>query len=133
MKMLLHDVDLKIVRNSDGETYWGNNVIQDEVNNVEQVTINTPVAGVYTVHVTGKLIVENPTQDVSVIITSGGSVTDTTNVASVSDDDLNACAAGEILVSFTMLDNNGDGWGSGNTYEIRLASDNSLVHSNSLT
>lgn len=75
-KQVLHDLDLLVVAPDGTTTYWGNGVeFGDEYNNNEKVFIGTPVAGTYKVKVHAYPLVEATNQPISLVITSGGSVT----------------------------------------------------------
>ncbi|CAM9359817.1 unnamed protein product, partial [Ectocarpus fasciculatus] len=54
-KLLLHDIDLKVIGPS-GTKYYGNEFAGDEENNVEQVRIASPSPGIYQVVLTAKNI-----------------------------------------------------------------------------
>lgn len=112
-KMLLHDLDL-IVIDPSGNYHYGNGVAKDEVNNVEQVAIDNPVVGTYTVEILGKTFWESPSQAVSVVITSGGSVgSPTTSVVSENEAYYQmTCNSNEVMLSLRKMDSEGDGWGS---------------------
>jgi len=118
-KLLLHDIDLTVTA-PDGTVYYGNGVAGDEVNNVEQVSVSSPVSGTYTVSITCKVLSQSISQSVSVVITSAGSVTgQTTSVVSSSfvSNEL-GCSSNEKMVTVYLMDNGGDGWGNGNSFEI---------------
>lgn len=119
-KVLLSDIDLQIVSPS-STVYYGNNRPGDEVNNVEQVYIETPTLGDYTVTIRSKVFTETVSQPVSLIITSAGnvhnkviSVTSTTYASNEI-----SCSTGQQMVTINLYDNGGNGWGSGNSFVIQ--------------
>jgi hypothetical protein len=99
-------------------TYYGNNNADDEVNNVEQVAIPVPVTGVYTVVVTSHTFTESDTQAVSVVITSPGVVSSRSEGTVQSADNQLSCGVGYSMITLTLMDRGGDGWGTGNSYAI---------------
>ena len=130
-KMLLHDLDL-IVTDPSGSKYYGNGKAKDEVNNVEQVSISNPALGAYTVEVIGKTFWESSTQAVSLVVTSGGSVSAPTS-ASVDDNEAYfqmTCGSNEIMLSVRKLDSEGDGW-NGGSYSI-VNGTGAIVHTSTM-
>jgi hypothetical protein len=94
------------------------------VSQVEQVAIDSPATGTYTVSVTAKVLTESSSQAVSLVITSGGSVgskTTSTVSSSFPSNEL-GCSSGQQMVTINLMDRGGDGWDSGNKYEIREGS-----------
>ncbi|CAE7600443.1 unnamed protein product, partial [Symbiodinium microadriaticum] len=133
-KMLLHDIDLVVTRVSDNQMYYGNGQAGDEVNNVEQVSVISPVVGTYTVTVTAKVLSESATQAVSLVITSGGGVTGKATsvvLSSFTSNELN-CPSGEQMLTIHLMDRGGNGWGSDNSYVISVASSGSTVRSGTM-
>lgn len=120
-KLLLHDVDLKLTDSAGKVLLYGNNIVGDDLNNVEQVLLDTPSASSYFVVVTSKALTESDSQSLSIVITSGGSGTVTKqSVASVLESDTyNAlnCGADEVMATVEMMDRAGDGW-EGNSYVV---------------
>ena len=109
--MLLHDLDLTVT--SGGSTWYGNDIINDELNNVEQIYIETPTAGdEYIVTVSSNQFTEANTQNVSIIISSAGSVTNINTISSDANTINNVlnCASNEQMMTIRMLDRGGDGW-----------------------
>jgi hypothetical protein len=132
-KMLLHDLDL-IVIDPSGNYHYGNGVAKDEVNNVEQVAIDSPVVGIYTVEVLGKNFWESPTQAVSLVITSGGSVGPALT-ASVSQSEAYGqmtCGANEVMLALRKMDSEGDGWGE-MSFNLKQVSDGAAVLSGTMS
>ena len=124
-KLLIHDIDLKVIAPDGTTIYYGNEFAGDEENNVEQVSIPSPASGDYTVVLTSKSITYESTQKVSVVITSVGSVAGPVT-GSVSSDVANyplQCAAGKSQVTVLMVDKNTNGWGTDNRYRIFRTSD----------
>jgi subtilisin family serine protease len=122
-KQLVNDLDLKIVFPGGSSTEYGNGFAGDEFNNVEQVLIQAPASGTYSVVVTSKSF--STTQKFSLIITSIGSVSTpvTSTVTPTQANFPKDCATGESQVTLFLFDQGSDGWGS-STY--------SLVGSNSV-
>lgn len=130
-KLLLHDIDVTLKLSGGSTTIFGNNIQNDEVNNVEQAMIETPQVGTYVATITSKTFSENSgSQKVSVVITSGGSVTSRT-IQSVTAASTAYCSTGEQLITMNLLDRGADGWPSGTTYEIKDSS-GSVVKTGSL-
>jgi hypothetical protein len=118
-KLLLHDIDVTLKLVGGSETIYGNNIINDEVNNVEQAVVNSPVLGTYQATITSKTFSENSgSQKVSVVITSGGSVV-SRSLVTVTAANTAICPTGEQLITMNLLDRGGDGWPTGASYEIR--------------
>lgn len=70
------------------------------------------------------------------LVTTGGSLSFTSHEATAPntvDYNPNGCSNDERYIVLTALDHGGDGWGSGNSFEIRDSSDNSLVQSGTLS
>jgi hypothetical protein len=110
---------------------YGNNNENDEINNVEQAMVATPVVGTYLATITTKTFTENlGSQKASIVITSGGSVT-SRDLTSSSSASTSSCSAGEQLITMNLLDRGADGWPSGASYNIR-DSFNTLVKSGEL-
>ena len=128
-KMLLHDIDL-ILSTPDGKTMYGNAngyfSLTDENNNVEQVYIASPTAGKYTATLKAYTLSESSTQQVSIVITSEGSVktvvstpTAFTNPStSGTDKGILGCSSTEREIWARKLDKGANGWGSGNFYRV---------------
>lgn len=98
------------------------------------MAIETPDVGTYTVEITAKVLTESVNQAVSVVITSGGSVTSSA-LSSVDTSFVTnelSCGSGFQMVTVNLMDRGGDGWGNNNDYEIRDMEDNSLVESGDL-
>ena len=117
-KVLLHDIDLRIVRDDGDNTTWhGNRIAGDEVNTVEQVLIESPsVTSDYYIYVTSKVITENIFQKVSLVITGAG-LTQVSRVVNVAPsryprNELQ-CADDEMMITARLMDRGGDGWESG--------------------
>ena len=124
-KLLIHDIDLKVIAPDGTTVYYGNEFAGDEENNVEQVFIPSPTSGDYTVVLTSKSITYESTQKVSVVITSVGSVSGPAT-GSVSSDVANyplQCSGGQSQVTVLMVDKGTNGWGSDNRYRIIRTSD----------
>lgn len=79
--MLVNDLDLRITRNSDGQIFYPWRLVpqnpslaathgDNSLDNVEQVYIETPTHGDYTVTVNHKNTLQNGSQDFAMIITS---------------------------------------------------------------
>lgn len=119
--MLLHDIDVTLKLSGGSTTIFGNNIQNDELNNVEQAMIQAPVVGTYIATVTSKTFTENAgTQKASIVITSGGSVTSRT-VQVVTAASTAYCPTGQQLITMNLLDRGADGWPSGTVYEIRTS------------
>jgi hypothetical protein len=117
-KLLLHDLDIKVTSPNGATTYFGNNNPADEVNNVEQVSIPAPVTGEYTIVVTSHTFTESDTQAVSVVITSAGMVLTRTQGSTLTPGNQIGCSVGYSMVTLTLMDRGGNGWGTGNSYGI---------------
>jgi hypothetical protein len=131
-KMLLHNIDLKIIGN--GVTTYGNNNAKDDMNNVEQAVVYFPTAGTYQVVLTSHVFTEADTQDVSLIITSTGVVSNKV-VSDTSESDANnplSCGSNQQLVTVKKMDRGGDGWGDDNSYAI-TDSEGTIVHTGTMT
>jgi hypothetical protein len=115
---------------------YGNNIVGDELNNVEQITVDSPSTSVtYSVIVTSKVFTESSSQSVSIVITSGGRVTsrmESTVTESSAYDPMKCRDANGVMVTVKMMDRGGDGWGTGNSYQI-TDSNGAVVHSNTLS
>jgi len=121
-KMLLHNLDLT-VEDADGNVYYGNGIAGDDVNNVEQVYLQTPTItnADWTVTVSGDVFPESGdgTQCFSLIVSGEDLTHVSNNIATPTGgyDPGNCNSNGEMLVFVTAMDSAGDGWGT-NTYEI---------------
>ena len=80
--MLVHDLDLRIMRNSDSTMYYpfklnpaspssAATTGDNNVDNVEQVFIANPTSGIYTVTITHKGSLQTATQDFSLLLDGG--------------------------------------------------------------
>jgi hypothetical protein len=128
-KLLLSDIDLRIISPSSTVSY-GNNRPGDEVNNVEQVMISTPSTGTYSVVLRSKVFTEVVNQPVSLIITSGGTVSNkviSTTSSSYPKNEI-SCSSGQQMITLDLLDRGGNGWGSGNSFVIQDASESTTYH-----
>lgn len=120
---MLHDIDVTLKLSGGSSTIFGNNVQNDETNNVEQAMVETPVVGTYVATILSKTFSENSgSQKVSIIITSGGSVT-SRDLETVTASSTSYCSSGQQLVTMNLLDRGADGWPSSTSYEIRDSSD----------
>jgi hypothetical protein len=73
-KQVLHDLDLLVI-SPNGTRYWGNRVENgDERNNNERVVVEHPEEGNYTVLVHAFPLIAADSQDIAIVITSGGRV-----------------------------------------------------------
>lgn len=108
-KLLLYDVDIKVISPDGATTYYGNNNADDEVNNVEQVAIPVPVTGVYTVVVTSHTFTESDTQAVSVVITSPGVVSSRSEGTVQSADNQLSLWCG-VFYDYPHINGSGRGW-----------------------
>ncbi len=60
-KDLVNDLDLKVIGPDGKEIYWGNGYIDgDRVNNVEEIIVNEPQKGTYTLEVAGYQVAQGP-------------------------------------------------------------------------
>jgi hypothetical protein len=129
-KLLLSDIDLQIISPS-ATVFYGNNRPGDEVNNVEQVLIPSPVTGSYSVILRSKVFTEIVNQPVSLIITSGGgTVTNkviTTTSSSYSNNEI-SCTSNQQMITLELLDHGGNGWGSGNSFVIQDFATESITY-----
>jgi hypothetical protein len=119
-KLLLSDIDLQVTSPSSTVSY-GNNRPGDEVNNVEQVLIPSPSLGTYLITLRSKVFTQVTSQPVSLVITSAGYVHNkiiSSSSSSFSTNEL-SCASGEQMLTLQLLDNGGNGWGSGNSFIIQ--------------
>lgn len=119
-KILLNDIDLQVISPS-STIYYGNNRIGDEVNNVEQVLISSPTIGNYTVILKSKLFTEILSQPVSLIITSGGYINKKVISITSSTYSINelSCTTQQQMITVTLQDHGGNGWGNGNSFIIQ--------------
>ena len=139
-KVLIHDIDLKVIAPG-GAVSYGNEFAGDEENNVEQVRISSPSAGTYTVVLTAKDIMfvsgfaDSASQKVSVVITSVGSVSGPSSgvISSTLANYPLGCASGESQVVLFKVDHGTNGWGSSNTYKIVRTSDSVEVKTGTLS
>jgi hypothetical protein len=138
-KLLIHDIDLKVIAPG-AVVHYGNLYAGDEENNVEQVFISAPSAGTYTVVLTAKDIMliagysSSIQQKVSLVISSVGSVSGPVSgivSATVANYPLD-CPTGESQLSLLKVDHGTNGWGSGNTYKILRTSDLVVVKDGTL-
>lgn len=84
-KQVLHDLDLLVVAPDGTTTFWGNGVeFGDEYNNNEKVFIANPEAGEYTINVHAYPLTGSESQEIALVITSGGEVSGPTTGASES-------------------------------------------------
>ena len=131
-KLLLHDIDVTLQLVDGIDTIYGNNIINDEINNVEQVLVNSPVVGTYKVTITSKTFSENNGfQKASIVLTSGGYVASRT-LTSVTAAGTAICPIGEQSVTINLLDRGGDGWPTGTSYELRNVVSNVVWKTGSL-
>lgn len=98
--------------------------------------ILNPPLGQYSVIVTSSYLVTQK-QNFSLIVT-GGNISFISHDASVPSTLVSSynpynCHEDERYVVLTALDHGGNGWGTGNSYEIRDISDNTLVNSGTLS
>lgn len=138
-KMVINNLDL-IVTDPLGNSYYGNSLAGDDINNVEQVTIPNPSLGVWTVRIESDVLPESgdpddgtattsPSQRFSTVISAAQLiVTESGRYVNMASYNPHSCPADtQQLVSMTLYDNGGDGWGVGNSYLITKLSDPSIV------
>ena len=117
-KMLINDMDL-IVEDPTGKIYYGNGLRGDDVNNVEQVTIEAPTVSdtVYQIRVSTGEYLYGGSQTFSLIVTGGDL---TFAYASYGFDGYRNpyCPTGEHLVRITLMDRGADGWSAGQSYRV---------------
>jgi hypothetical protein len=90
--------------------------------------------GSYTVVITSAYLTTT-SQPFSLIVTGGdlGFSSHDASAANTIDYNPNNCGTNERYVVLTATDHGGNGWGAGNSFEVRDTSDNSLVLSDTLT
>mmetsp|Transcript_14029 Transcript_14029/g.14643 ORF Transcript_14029/g.14643 Transcript_14029/m.14643 type:complete len:1100 (-) Transcript_14029:260-3559(-) len=127
-KMLINDLDLKIVRVSTGTEYFGNNIQGDEYNNVEQVTIKNPVADTYTISLISSSYLSTVSQSFTLIITGAGITMSQVKITN----SFTICSSNKYLTYMTLMDHDGDGWNTGNSVKVNSAS-GSLIYSGTMS
>lgn len=94
-----------------------------QMNNVEQVSITTPLVNVtYTVRLQAKVFTESAFQNVSLVITSGGGVVSDkaeSNSTALAATNALSCGEDEQMVVVRKTDRGGDGWGGGRVVVYR--------------
>lgn len=141
-KMLINNLDL-IVEDPDGNIYYGNGIAGDDINNVEQVHLANPTAGtgVWSVRVESDILPESgdpalpssSTQLFTLIISAGDLSVIESNYLNMTSYNPHSCTDTQQLVSMTLFDNGGDGWGTGNSYQIIDTSDGSIIQSGTMS
>ena len=141
-KMLINNLDL-IVQDPFGNTYYGNNIAGDDLNNVEQVVVYTPTSGSgqWTIKVQSDVLPETGdftsttynSQPFSLIISSGALTVVQTSYANLTSYDPGSCTGTQQLIRMTLYDNGGDGWGTGNSYQIVQQSSGTVVKSGTMS
>lgn len=122
-KVLVHDIDLRVeLVDGVNTTWYGNKIVGDELNTVEQVIIDNPNTEMdYYVYVTSKLITNALYQKVSIVLTGAGmtliSRVEGSAPARFPSNEL-LCPEDEMMVTVRMMDRGGDGWESGDFYII---------------
>lgn len=145
-KMLINNLDL-IVEDPVGNIYYGNNIAGDDINNVEQVAVYTPTSG------TGEWIIKvqsdnlpesgystttttttSPNlQPFSLIISSGDLTVVESTFTNLTSYNPGSCTNNQQFIQMTLYDNGGDGWGTGNSYEIIEKTSGTIIKSGTMT
>lgn len=141
-KMLINNLDL-IVEDPNGNIYYGNGIAGDDINNVEQVHLTNPTigTGVWNVKILSDVLPESgdptlPSTSIQLftLIISGGqlNVLDSSYMNMISYNP-HTCSDTQQLISMTLFDNGGDGWGTGNSYEIINNTNGMIIQSGTMS
>ncbi len=139
-KMLINNLDL-IVEDPSGNVYYGNGMAGDDVNNVEQVSILNPSigSGEWTIRVESDILAESTgssgtnSQNFSLVVSAGDMTFVSHSLNDITAYNPASCAINQQFVQMTLLDNGGNGWGTGNSYSIVDLSTGVIIQSGTMS
>jgi hypothetical protein len=143
-KMLINNLDLIVEDPTGSNVYYGNGIAGDDINNVEQVSLLSPGtgSGIWKIRVISDVLPESgdpsvtsySSQPFSLIISAGDLTVVTEGSYSNSSTSYNphSCSDTQQLISMTLYDNGGDGWGSGNSYLITNTTTGAVIQTGTM-